>query len=183
MISRLAIAPLALGLIVMPLASQAETRFETVLGTIIKQDSRTELVTRKTPTTERVCRDVDVPVYAEAKSGQSDLGAMIVGGLIGSAIGNKMSDSNGGGAAGAVAGAILGGEVSKNANKQGQIVGYQRQSVCEDRNIILTENVQQIIGYRITVEADGRMLSLDVPNAYEIGQKIEIRKQITYSVR
>ena len=180
MFTRLA---LGLFLVSLPLAAAAETRIETVLGTVIKQDSRTETVLRKTPTTEQVCRDVDVPVYAEAKSGESDLGAMIVGGLIGSALGNKMSDSNGGGAAGAVAGAIVGGEISKNANKQGKIVGYQRQSVCENRSIILTENVQQIIGYRLTVEADGRILTLDVPNSYQIGERVEIRKQITYSVR
>ena len=90
--------------------AMAETRVETVLGTVTQSDPIRSSYVRKTPKDERVCRTEDVPIYGESQSGQSDLGAMIVGGLIGSAIGNKLSDNEGAGAAGTVAGAILGRE-------------------------------------------------------------------------
>ena len=73
---------------------------------------------------------------------------MIIGGPIGSAVGNKLSDNNGAGSAGAVAGALLGRERAKNANAE-EIVGYRQQSDKPHHS--------KIVGYRIKVEADGRI--------------------------
>ncbi len=85
----------------------AESRIETVVGTVVDTITLTSTYIRKTPTYPRNCRTEDVPIYAESE-GNSELGSMIIGGLIGSAVGNKFSDNNGAGAAGTVAGAILG---------------------------------------------------------------------------
>ena len=90
----------------------AETRIETVVGTVVDTITLTSTFIRKTPTDQRNCLTEDVPIYAESE-GNSDLGSMIIGGLIGSAVGNKFSDNDGAGAAGTVAGAILGREHSK----------------------------------------------------------------------
>ena len=106
-----------------PLAAMAETRIETVLGTVTRSDPIKTSYIRKTPSDERVCETQEVPVYgqASASNGNSDLGAMIIGGVIGSAIGNKASDNEGAGAAGAVVGAILGREhAKKNQSGGGQ---------------------------------------------------------------
>ena len=88
----------------------AETRIETAIGTVTQSDALTTSYIRETPTDQRTCRNEDVPIYGQAQGESSDLGAMIIGGLIGSAVGNKMSDNVGAGAAGTVAGAILGRE-------------------------------------------------------------------------
>ena len=162
--------------------AQAETRVETVLGTVTYVETLTSNIIRKTPTDERVCRTEDVPVYEEASNNESNLGGIIVGGLIGSAIGNKLSDANGGGAAGAVAGALLGAEASKNNAKKGEIVGYRRQEVCEVQRVVLEETIERIDGYKIEVELDNRIVSLRTKRAYEKGQRVEISKKITYSL-
>ncbi len=108
---------------------------------------------------------------------------MIIGGLLGSAVGNKLSDANGGGAAGAVAGALLGRQHAKNSTQQGNIVGYRQQEVCQTKRVMLEEEVTKITGYRLQVEADGRILSLEDPNPANVGDRVEIRKQVNYSLK
>lgn len=161
----------------------AETRVETVLGTVTKSDPIRSSYVRKTPKDERICRTEDVPIYGETKGGQSDLGAMIVGGLIGSAIGNKLSDNEGAGAAGTVAGAILGREQAKNATGQREIVGYRQQDVCETRTIMTEQTVQEITGYRNTIEIDNKIIMLESARPLAPNERIEINRQVTYSLR
>lgn len=175
-----AVSALALSLSLSP--AQAETRVETVLGTVTYVETLTSNIIRKTPTDERVCRTEDVPVYEQASGNESNLGGIIVGGLIGSAIGNKLSDANGGGAAGAVAGALLGAEASKKNAQKGEIVGYRRQEICEVQRVVLEETIERIDGYKIEVELDNRIVSLRTKRAYEKGQRVEISKKITYSL-
>ena len=123
-------ATLATGAVAIVPDASAETRIETVLGTVTKSDPIRTSYIRKTPSDEKVYETKEVPVYGQASAGSnnnnSDLGAMIIGGVIGSAIGNKTSDQDGAGAAGAVVGALLGREHAKKKNQQGgqQIVGY-----------------------------------------------------------
>ena len=77
-------------------AAVAETRLESVLGTVTKVDTLTQSYIRKTPKDERICSIEEVPVYGDAQQGD-EIGSMIIGGLLGSAVGNKLSDANGGG--------------------------------------------------------------------------------------
>ena len=81
----------------MPVA--AETRIETVIGTVTSSDPIRTSYIRKTPSDEKVCETQQVPIYGQASASgggeNSDLGAMIIGGVIGSAIGNKTSDNDG----------------------------------------------------------------------------------------
>ena len=163
--------------------AMAETRVETVLGTVTKSDPIRSSYVRKTPKDERVCRTEDVPIYGEPQSGQSDLGAMIVGGLIGSAIGNKLSDNEGAGAAGTVAGAILGREHAKNSTGKGEIVGYRQQNVCETRTIMTEQTVEEITGYRNTIEIDNKIIMLESERPLAPNERVEIMRQITYSLR
>ncbi|MGB1962061.1 MAG: hypothetical protein ACPHUB_06310 [Candidatus Puniceispirillaceae bacterium] len=161
----------------------AETRVETVLGTVTKSDPIRSSYVRKTPKDERVCRTEDVPIYGESKSGQSDLGAMIVGGLIGSAIGNKLSDNEGAGAAGTVAGAILGREHAKNTIGQGEVVGYRQQNICETRTIMTEQTIEEITGYRNTIEIDNKIIMLESARPLAPNERVEITRQVTYSLR
>jgi len=169
------------GMIIPASASFAETRIESVVGTVTKVDILTQSYIRKTPKDERICAIEEVPVYGEGKQGD-EIGSMIIGGLIGSAVGNKLSSADGGGAAGAVAGALLGRQHAKNSTQQGNIVGYRQQEVCQTKRILLEEEITKTIGYRLQIEADGRILTIEDPSPASVGDRVEIRKQVSYSL-
>ena len=160
----------------------SETRIETVLGTVTKVDTLTSTYTVKTPKDERICEIRDVPIYGEGQE-SDELGSMIIGGLLGSAVGNKLSDNNGAGAAGAVAGALLGRSQANKTAKSGDIVGYRQQESCETKRVILEEVRSKITGYRVQVEADGRILSLETSKPLGLNDRVELRKQVSYSLR
>ena len=159
----------------------AETRYEYVIGTVTDVETLTNSFTRKTPRDERICQIEEVPVYGE-NQGSSELGSMIIGGLIGSAVGNKLSDNNGVGSAGAVAGALLGRERAKQTAKAADIVGYRQQEVCQTNRIVQEEVIEKIVGYRIKVEADGRILSLNTSKLLTVGDRVEVNKKVSYAL-
>ncbi len=172
---------LSLGVLISA-STGAETRVESVLGTVTNVDQLTSSYTVKTPTDERICEVRDIPVYSEGQR-SDELGSMIIGGLLGSAVGNKLSDNNGAGAAGAVAGALLGRSHANNTAQSGEIVGYKQQEVCENRRVVLEEVKTRITGYRLQVEADGRILTIETSKPYGLNDRVELRKQVTYSLR
>ena len=166
----------------------SETRIETVLGTVTNSDAIRTSYIRKTPSDERVCETQDVPVYGQASAGNknenSDLGAMIIGGVIGSAIGNKTSDQEGAGAAGAVVGALLGREHAKKKNQGGQqIIGYRQREVCNVRTVMIEETIQEITGYRTRIEVDNRIITVETNNSLSPNERVELTRQTTYSLR
>jgi uncharacterized protein YcfJ len=162
----------------------ATTSYETVLGEVISVIERTREVIRQTPLTERVCEDKDVPVYGSNGQQKNDLGSMIIGGIIGSAIGNKMSDSEGAGAAGTVAGAIIGKTTADEANKKSQeIVGYNRTRSCENVKTVTHQTIQEVIGYRLTINVDGKIIDIDTQTKYLPGSQISVTKTVNYSVQ
>ena len=159
----------------------AETRVETVVGTVVDTITLTSTYIRKTPTDQRNCRIEDVPIYAENEN-NSELGSMIIGGLIGSAVGNKFSDNDGAGAAGTFAGAILGHEHAKN-QKNSRVVGYKQQESCSVTTVMLEENVSEITGYRNHIELDGKIIKLESKSPLAVGSRVEVVRQISYSLR
>ena len=181
-------ATLATGAVAFVPAS-AETRIETVLGTVTKSDPIRTSYIRKTPSDEKVCETREVPVYGQASAGSnnnnSDLGAMIIGGVIGSAIGNKTSDQDGAGAAGAVVGALLGREHAKKKNQQGgqQIVGYRQQEVCNIRKVMIEETIEEVTGYRTRIEVDNRIITVETQNPLAVNERVEISRKTTYTLR
>jgi len=181
----LAIATTATLIVGIAPAALAETRIETVIGTVSGADPIRTSYIRKTPKDERVCQTQDVPVYGEAAgNNESDLGAMIIGGVIGSAIGNKTSDNEGAGAAGAVVGALLGREQAKKNQGGGQqIIGYRQQEVCNIRTVMTEQTVEEITGYRVRIEVDGKIISLESKRPRNMGERVEINRKTTYSLR
>ena len=181
----LAIATTATLIVGIAPAALAETRIETVIGTVSGADPIRTSYIRKTPKDERVCQTQDVPVYGEAAgNNESDLGAMIIGGVIGSAIGNKTSDNEGAGAAGAVVGALLGREhAKKNQGGGQQIIGYRQQEVCNIRTVMTEQTVEEITGYRVRIEVDGKIISLESKRPRNMGELLEINRKTTYSLR
>ena len=162
----------------------AATSYESVSGEVISVAERTREVIRQTPLTERICEDKDVPVYSNNGQQQNDLGSMIIGGIIGSAIGNKFSDSEGAGAAGTVAGAIIGKETANQANKKKQeIVGYNRTRSCENVRTVTEQTIQEVIGYRITIDVDGKIIDINTQTKYLPGSQITVKKTVNYSLQ
>ena len=180
-------ATLATGAVAIVPAS-AETRIETVLGTVTKSDPIRTSYIRKTPSDEKICETQEVPVYSQASAGSnnnnSDIGAMIIGGVIGSAIGNKTSDKDGAGAAGAVVGALLGREHAKK-NQQGgqQILGYRQQEVCNIRKVMIEETIEEVTGYRTRIEVDNRIITVETQNPLAVNERVEISRKTTYTLR
>ena len=160
----------------------AETRVETVIGTVVDTITLTSTYVRKTPTDKRTCRNDDVPIYAQ-QEGTSEIGSMIIGGLIGSAVGNKFSNNDGAGAAGTVAGALIGREHSKNKQKNNRIVGYKQQETCSITTVVLEENISEITGYRNHIEVDGKIVKLESTSPLTVGSRVEVARRVTYSLR
>ena len=186
LVATIATMATAATLALVPFAAAAETRIETVIGTVTRSDPIMASYIRKTPSDQRVCETQDVPVYAEAgaANNQSDLGAMIIGGVLGSAFGNKASDNEGAGAAGAVVGAILGREHAKNNSSGGQkVVGYRQQEVCNIRKVMIEETVEEVTGYRHRIEVDSRIITIETNTPLADGERIEITRRTTYSLR
>ena len=163
-------------------SAAAETRIETVVGTVVDTITLTSTYIRKTPTDKRTCRNDDVPIYAQ-QEGASEIGSMIIGGLIGSAVGNKFSNNDGAGAAGTVAGALIGHAHSKNKHKTSRIVGYKQQETCSITTVVLEENISEITGYRNHIEVDGKIVKLESKSPLTVGSRVEVIRRINYSLR
>jgi len=99
-------------------------------------------VTKQIPSTERVCYDVEVPIYGKSSGGASAgdvLGGMIIGGILGKGLaGNDQ---------GAAAGAVVGGMISADKNQgKDQIVGYRQETRCENK-VTYQESRERVYQY------------------------------------
>lgn len=99
-------------------------------------------VTTQTPVTERVCYDVEVPIYGKSGGGASAgdvLGGMIIGGILGKGLsGNDQ---------GAAAGAVLGGMVSADKNQgKDKVIGYRQETRCENK-VTYQESRERVYQY------------------------------------
>ena len=88
----------------------------------------------------RVCNEVDVPIY----STKDKTGNIIIGSILGGVIGKKIDN---GGDGGAVLGAILGGAIAnEDAESKKTIVGYKRTTICEDSPTYVTQ-IRKVYDY------------------------------------
>ena len=183
--SGLAIATTATFMAGIASAAFAETRIETVIGTVSGAEPIVESYVRNTPVDEQVCEVQNIPVYGTAKAAEpgSELGAMIIGGLIGSAIGNKTSDEEGAGAAGAVVGAILGREHAKNNQGGETVVGYRQEEVCSIRTVMMEQQIEEVTGYKVSIEVDNKIISFETQENLSAGSRIELSRETTYRLR
>jgi len=92
-------------------------------------------VTKRIPTTEQICRNVDVPIYGKKSGGASAgdvLGGMIIGGLLGKGATGKDN--------GAAAGAVIGGMIAADKkHSEDVIVGYRQETRCENQTTYTTK--------------------------------------------
>lgn len=115
-------------------------------------------VTRNTPTTERVCQTVEVPVYGNTGGGST--ADTVVGAIIGGAIGNQFGGGSGKDAM-TVLGAIVGADVA-NRNAQGNtIVGYRQEQQCNNVTTYTSTQEQVYSHSTITWREGGRNVTLE----------------------
>ena len=60
---------------------------------------------------------------------------------------------------------------------------YRREEICEIKRVILEETIERIDGYRLEVEVDNRIITLESKREYEKGQRVEIAKRTTYGLQ
>jgi len=48
---------------------------------------------------------------------------------------------------------------------------------------MMEQTVEEITGYRLRVEVDGKIISLESQNPRAVGERIEINRRTTYSLR
>lgn len=158
-----------------------QTTFNTIIGKVNNVEVLTSTYIRKTPVEDKVCSVEEVPIYEESKGGD-ELGGLIIGGLLGSAVGNQISGADGAGTVGAVTGALIGREHAKNQKTNGKIVGYRQAETCRIEKRVREERIEEVTGYRLTINVDGEIVTLKSSSSYDRGDEIKIRRKTTYSL-
>ena len=163
----------------LPYDTKAKTKIVNTSGFVQSVEILKKYVTQQIPKREKVCEIKRVPANGSAAGFGAD---NLIGALIGGAIGNKIGQ--GGGKQGSTAiGALIGSEVVRS-NKQAHANNGQfvEKEICRLQRIVHTETIEQISGYRLTVEVDGDLITINSNRSYNPGDTISIRKEIRYSI-
>lgn len=121
---------------------------DTVRGTV---EDHFRYVTNSTPRTERVCQDIQVPVYGQ---GPASTGDALAGAIIGGVIGNQFGNGSGKDAM-TVLGAIVGADVA-NKNGSRQVVGYTTETRCENQTVYVSTEQRVYSHSTITFIENGK---------------------------
>ena len=103
--------------------AHADTTQRIVLEAVVTHHYVTETIQHRID--NRVCKEIDIPIY----SNKDKTGNIIIGSILGGILGKQIGKDDGSTAIGA----ILGGTIANaDADKKKSIVGYKRTTVCED---------------------------------------------------
>ena len=118
------------------------------------------------PVTTRSCHT------KQSHSGfHSNMGDVVIGGLVGSAIGNKLSDKHGAGSLGALFGAVTAMERSPS-----------KHSVCKDQTSYRQTTEDIADHYLVHVRADGRNLTFRSNHRYRVNQRVSLSVSSNYGL-
>ena len=123
--------------------------------TDVRVFDHTKTMVVKTPTTERVCERVNVPVYGTTtQQGNASAGAL-VGMLLGAAGGKAVTGDDKGAAMGAIIGALAGADKGAQPKQSQTIVGYEKKLVCNDVTSVSSQLVDVYSHSTIRFYIDG----------------------------
>ena len=109
-----------------------------------------------TPTTQRVCENMDVPIYGTTtQQGNASAGALI-GMLLGAASGKAVTGNDKGAAVGAIMGGLVGADKGSQPKQSQTIVGYKQELVCNDVTSVSNQLVDVYSHSTIRFYIDGR---------------------------
>tara|TARA_B100001173_G_C15928321_1_gene521620 strand:- start:482 stop:1015 length:534 start_codon:yes stop_codon:yes gene_type:complete len=168
-----------LTILISPYNSFGETKTIQTTGFVHSVEVLKKFTTKQVPKREKICEIKKVPVNeTNQKFGADNL----IGALIGGAIGNQLG--KGGGKQGSTAiGAIIGSEIVRNdKNAKASNGKFIEKEICRLQRIVHTETIEQIYGYKLSVEIDGELINIQSNRSYNPGDTISIRKRIIYSI-
>ena len=165
-------------LLIMSNKTFAESLYFKTSGQIKHVEVLKKYITKQIPKKEKICEIKRLP----ANQASDNFGAdNLIGALIGGAIGNQLG--KGGGKQGSTAiGALIGSEVVRN-NKQANANtnDFVEKEVCRVQNIIHTETVEKISGYKLSIEVDNDIITMNSNKSFNVGDLISINKKVIYS--
>lgn len=118
---------------------------------------------------EKVCYNVDVPVYGRVRGGSG--GDVLAGALIGGVIGNQFGGGTGKDAM-TVLGAIVGANKAANSSREA-VVGYQQEKRCDKVNRVVNEPI--VSHYRISYTYNGYEYTQETEHYYTLGQRVNVQ--------
>ena len=108
----------------------------------------------------------------QANSGfHSNMGDVVIGGLVGSAIGNKLSDRHGAGSLGALFGAVT--AMDRSSDKR---------SVCHDQTSYRKTTEDIADHYLVHVRTEGRILTFRSNHRYRVNQRVSLSVSSNYGL-
>ena len=108
-----------------------------------------------TPTTQRVCENMDVPIYGTTtQQGNASAGALI-GMLLGAAGGKAVTGDDKGAAVGAIMGGLVGADKGAQPKQKQRVVGYKQELVCNDVTSVSSQLVDVYSHSTIRFYVDG----------------------------
>ena len=62
------------------------------------------------------------------------------------------------------------------------ISNFEEKEICRIQKTLHTETIEKVSGYRLTIEIDGELISINSNRSYRPGEIISIRKEVNYSI-
>jgi len=125
-----------------------------VKDVIVYDHTKTMLV--KSPSTERLCQNMDVPIYGTTTQQGNASGGALIGMLLGAAGGKAVTGNDKGAAIGAIMGGLVGADKGSQPKQSQRIVGYKQELVCNDVTSVSNELVDVYSHSTIRFYVDGR---------------------------
>jgi len=124
--------------------------------TDIRVFDHTKTMRVSTPTTQRVCENMDVPIYGTTTRQGNASGGALIGMLLGAAGGKAVTGNDKGAAIGAIMGGLVGADKGAQPKQSQTIVGYKQELVCNDVTSVSNELVEVYSHSTIRFYIDGR---------------------------
>ena len=124
--------------------------------TDVRVFDHTKTMRVSTPTTRRVCQDMDVPIYGTTTRQGNASGGALIGMLLGAAGGKAVTGDDKGAAIGAIMGGLVGADKGAQPKQSQTIVGYKQELVCNDVTSISNQLVDVYSHSTIRFYVDGR---------------------------
>ena len=123
--------------------------------TNIKVFDHTKTMRVDTPTTERVCENMNVPIYGTTTRQGNASGGALIGMLLGAAGGKAVTGDDKGAAIGAIMGGLVGADKGAQPKQSQTIVGYEKKLVCNNVTSVSSQLVDVYSHSTIRFYIDG----------------------------
>lgn len=124
--------------------------------TDVRVFDHTKTMRVSTPTTQRVCENMDVPIYGTTTRQGNASGGALIGMLLGAAGGKAVTGDDKGAAIGAIMGGLVGADKGAQPKQKQTVVGYKQELVCNDITSVSEQLVDVYSHSTIRFYIDGR---------------------------